>query len=355
MAQRAAGPGRARRQPDPAARPQQPVDGDLLAGDPADRRRRRRHHAAAAGERDLDDRRDRAGRPGPVRRPVHRRPAAAELRGAPRRHVHASWTRRRRAQSGEPLPSARHRRRRRRAAGVHLRHHRPAQGDDAPAPRRAGHRRHRRQARVPARPRRRRHRHATARVHVRARRAAGLPDARGRGDAAAGARHPGGAGRRDRAARRHRAASPRRRRTGRCWPRAPADRLRGLRRAVSAGEHLPRSTWQAFHDAAGVRIIDGIGSTEMLHVFISAADDDIRPGATGRAVPGYRATILDDDGEPVPDGTPGRLAVQGPDRLPLPRRRAAARLRPARLEHHRRHLRRATPTATSPTSPAATT
>jgi 2-aminobenzoate-CoA ligase len=91
-----------------------------------------------------------------------------------------------------------------------------------------------------------------------------------------------------------------------------ADRLRHLRRAVAAGEHLPKSTWQAFYDATGVRIIDGIGSTEILHVFISAADDDIRPGATGVAVPGYRATILDADGRPVPAGTPGRLAVKGP-------------------------------------------
>jgi 2-aminobenzoate-CoA ligase len=91
-----------------------------------------------------------------------------------------------------------------------------------------------------------------------------------------------------------------------------ADRLRGLRRCVAAGEHLPRSTWQAFYDATGVRLIDGIGSTEMLHVFISAADDDIHPGATGVAVPGYHATILDADGRPAPIGTPGRLAVKGP-------------------------------------------
>ncbi len=90
------------------------------------------------------------------------------------------------------------------------------------------------------------------------------------------------------------------------------DRLATLRRAVSAGEHLPRSTWEAFRDATGIRLIDGIGSTEMLHVFISAADDDIRPGATGRAVPGYRAAIVGPDGEQLPPGTPGRLAVQGP-------------------------------------------
>src|SRR4051794_6374197 len=90
------------------------------------------------------------------------------------------------------------------------------------------------------------------------------------------------------------------------------DRLRPLRRAVSAGEHLPRAVWEEFLAATGVRLIDGIGSTEMLHVFVSACDDDIRPGATGRAVPGYRATVLDADGNPAPDGVPGRLAVRGP-------------------------------------------
>ncbi len=91
-----------------------------------------------------------------------------------------------------------------------------------------------------------------------------------------------------------------------------ADKLRTLRRAVSAGEHLPVSTWHAFREQTGVSLIDGIGSTEMLHIFISAADDDIRPGSTGRPVPGYQARIIDAAGEPVPDGQPGRLAVRGP-------------------------------------------
>ena len=91
-----------------------------------------------------------------------------------------------------------------------------------------------------------------------------------------------------------------------------ADKLAGLRRPVSAGETLPGSVWNAFYDATGVKIIDGIGSTEMLHIFISAADGQIRPGSTGLPVPGYRATILDTDGDPVPDGQPGRLAVKGP-------------------------------------------
>jgi 2-aminobenzoate-CoA ligase len=61
-----------------------------------------------------------------------------------------------------------------------------------------------------------------------------------------------------------------------------------------------------------VKIIDGIGSTEMLHIFISSADDEIRPGSTGRVVPGYEAAILDDEGKPAGDGEPGRLAVRGP-------------------------------------------
>ena len=91
-----------------------------------------------------------------------------------------------------------------------------------------------------------------------------------------------------------------------------ASALKNLRRCVSAGEHLPKSVWEDFRRATGIAIIDGIGSTEMLHVFIAAADDDIRPGSTGRAVPGYLARILDEHGEEVPDGEPGRLAVQGP-------------------------------------------
>jgi 2-aminobenzoate-CoA ligase len=88
--------------------------------------------------------------------------------------------------------------------------------------------------------------------------------------------------------------------------------LRGLRRCVSAGEHLPRAVWEDFHRATGVRIIDGIGATELLHIFISAAGDQIRPGATGLVVPGYEAAVLGEDGKPVPDGEPGSLAVKGP-------------------------------------------
>ena len=91
-----------------------------------------------------------------------------------------------------------------------------------------------------------------------------------------------------------------------------ADLLATLRRAVSAGEHLPKDVWQDLYEATGLKLIDGIGSTEMLHVFVSAADDDIRPGSTGIAVPGYRATILDDNGDEAPAGQSGRLAIIGP-------------------------------------------
>ena len=88
--------------------------------------------------------------------------------------------------------------------------------------------------------------------------------------------------------------------------------LTGMRRCVSAGEHLPRAVWEDFHEAIGVRIIDGIGATEMLHIFISATGQRIRPGATGLVVPGYEAAVLGEDGKPVPDGESGRLAVKGP-------------------------------------------
>jgi 2-aminobenzoate-CoA ligase len=86
----------------------------------------------------------------------------------------------------------------------------------------------------------------------------------------------------------------------------------GLRRCVSAGEHLNAHTWEAWHDATGIQIIDGIGSTEMLHIFIASADADIRPGSTGRAVPGYAARVVDEAGNPLPDGQAGLLAVRGP-------------------------------------------
>ena len=85
-----------------------------------------------------------------------------------------------------------------------------------------------------------------------------------------------------------------------------------LRKCVSAGEHLPRGVFDEWKRATGIDIIDGIGATEMLHIFISASGANIRPGSTGKVVPGYQAQIVDDDGRPVPDGTVGHLAVRGP-------------------------------------------
>ncbi len=88
--------------------------------------------------------------------------------------------------------------------------------------------------------------------------------------------------------------------------------LGGLRTAVSAGEHLPVEVWRRLRDRLGLRVVDGIGATEMLHIFISAAGDDIRPGATGKPTPGYRAAILGPDGVERGSGEPGWLAVIGP-------------------------------------------
>ena len=87
--------------------------------------------------------------------------------------------------------------------------------------------------------------------------------------------------------------------------------ITSLHTCVSAGEHLPAATWHAWREAAGLAIVDGIGATEMMHIFISASGDDIRPGATGKAVPGYVATVLDEANRPMESGT-GRLAVKGP-------------------------------------------
>ncbi|GAB2868279.1 aminobenozate:CoA ligase AmbL [Streptomyces deserti] len=88
--------------------------------------------------------------------------------------------------------------------------------------------------------------------------------------------------------------------------------LSSLRRCVSAGENLPAATWRAWHERTGLRIINGIGATELLHIFISAADEHIRAGTTGVPVPGWHARVVGDDGRDKPDGEPGLLAVRGP-------------------------------------------
>jgi 2-aminobenzoate-CoA ligase len=85
-----------------------------------------------------------------------------------------------------------------------------------------------------------------------------------------------------------------------------------LRQCVSAGEALPAATRALWKDATGIEMIDGIGATEMLHIFISADEAHARPGATGTVVPGYRACVMDEQGQPAPVGTVGKLAVKGP-------------------------------------------
>jgi 2-aminobenzoate-CoA ligase len=85
-----------------------------------------------------------------------------------------------------------------------------------------------------------------------------------------------------------------------------------LRKCVSAGEALPAATRELWKERTGIEMIDGIGATEMLHIFISADEAHARPGATGTAVPGYRACVMDDEGKLVPVGQIGKLAVKGP-------------------------------------------
>ena len=88
--------------------------------------------------------------------------------------------------------------------------------------------------------------------------------------------------------------------------------ISSLRKCVSAGETLPQATFDAWHAATGIKILDGIGATEMLHIFIGSPEHEIRPGATGRPVPGYEARVVDAGGTEVPPNTLGRLAVRGP-------------------------------------------
>ncbi|HKF62712.1 MAG TPA: benzoate-CoA ligase family protein [Dongiaceae bacterium] len=91
-----------------------------------------------------------------------------------------------------------------------------------------------------------------------------------------------------------------------------AGSLKSLRKCVSAGETLPKPIFDAWLERTGIKLMDGIGATEMLHIFIAAREEEIHPGATGIPVPGYEACVVDGAGEEVPRGTPGRLAVRGP-------------------------------------------
>jgi 2-aminobenzoate-CoA ligase len=88
--------------------------------------------------------------------------------------------------------------------------------------------------------------------------------------------------------------------------------LSSLTKSVSAGEHLPAPVLEGWRKATGITIIDGLGSTELLHIFVTSSGAEVRPGATGKAIPGYRAKVVDDDMREVPPDTVGRLAVRGP-------------------------------------------
>ncbi|MBI3452043.1 MAG: AMP-binding protein, partial [Rhodospirillales bacterium] len=83
---------------------------------------------------------------------------------------------------------------------------------------------------------------------------------------------------------------------------AKREHLASLKKGVSAGEHLPLAIFESWREATGIKLIDGLGATELLHIFISASGDDIRPGATGKVIPGYEARIVDDAGNPLPAG-----------------------------------------------------
>ena len=87
--------------------------------------------------------------------------------------------------------------------------------------------------------------------------------------------------------------------------------ISSLRKCISAGETLPLKVWQDWYDATGLKIIDGIGATEMLHIFISSNENNIKPGATGKAITGYKAKIIDEEGNEVSRNQSGRLAVLG--------------------------------------------
>ena len=88
--------------------------------------------------------------------------------------------------------------------------------------------------------------------------------------------------------------------------------LSSLRKCVSAGETLPRAIFDAWEAATGLRLMDGIGGTEMLHIFVAAPEETLRPGCTGIPVPGYQARVIDREGNEVPRGAPGWLAIRGP-------------------------------------------
>ena len=163
-----------------------------------------------------------------------------------------------------------------------------------------------------------------ARLHLRARRPAPVPDAHRRLRAAPGAGRAAAAARGASRSTAPRSASPRPPPTARWRRMVKGSTSRASGSASRPARRCPRRRFELWKQATGIEIIDGIGSTEMLHIFISAAGDDIRPGATGKAVPGYQAPHRRRRRQrrPARHGRPPR--GEGPDRLPLPRRPRAA-------------------------------
>src|SRR5437660_3399426 len=93
--------------------------------------------------------------------------------------------------------------------------------------------------------------------------------------------------------------------------------LSSIRHCVAAAEALPAEVWRRWKDAFGLTILDGVGSTEMLHIYCSNRLNDLKPGSSGKPVPGYELKILDDEGKPVPKGEAGDLYVKGDSALAL--------------------------------------
>jgi len=98
---------------------------------------------------------------------------------------------------------------------------------------------------------------------------------------------------------------------------AKSRNLSSIRHCVAAAEALPAEVWRRWKDAFGLTILDGVGSTEMLHIYCSNRLDDVKPGSSGKPVPGYELKILDDEGQPVKQGEAGDLYVKGDSALAL--------------------------------------
>ena len=334
------------RQPRDAARRQQPDDGRVLVRRAQGRRHRRRDHAAAARQgADLHPRQGegdaRALRRAPRRRDEGREgPRSGAAQDIVLFNSDASdGLEAKMAQQARRLRQLRHRDRRRGADRLHVRHNRPGQGHGAFPPRRHGDERLLPALDAEAWQGGHLLRLAAARLHLRPRRA------RHASRCASAPRRRWPRGRPPTCCRRSSTTA----RPRSCFSAPTAfrvmaeseqkDHLASLKKGVSAGEHLPLAIFEAWRDATGIKLIDGLGATEMIHIFISSEGDDIRPGATGKAIPGYEARIVDDAGNTLPPGEDRQARGARTDRLPLPRRPGApAEVRPERLEPDRRRL-----------------